>query len=112
MAKPVFFDRNPDDPPLPFTLQRCPDPKIETFCPEPLATRELASRVTIEPTECLCLQPPRHAMAQQLGRALLRWGTKAVAPDFSKSFEMKGHERLDLVHKRGLAAHVAGSSMR
>ena len=97
MAKPLFFDRDLDDPPSPFALQRCPDPELETFCPEPLAALELAPCITIETAESLCLQPPGQAMTQQLGRAQLRRGTVAVAPDLSKPFETKGRECLDLV---------------
>ena len=112
MAKPVFFDRDPDYPPSPFTPQRGPDPELKTFCLDPLAALELAPCVTIETAESLCLQPPGQTITQQLGRAQLRRGAVTDAPNFSKPFETKGHERFDLVRKRGLAGHVTGSSMR
>ena len=47
MANPIFFDRDLDNLPLPFALQRCPDPELKTFCPEPLAALELAPCITI-----------------------------------------------------------------
>ena len=112
MAKPVFFDRDPDYPPSPFTPQRGPDPELKTFCLDPLAALELAPCVTIETAESLCLQPPGQTMTQQLGRAQLRRGTVTDAPNLSKPFETKGHKRLDLVRKRGHAGHTTGSSMR
>ena len=112
MAKPVFFDRDLDDPPSPFTPQRGPDPELKTFCLDPLAALELAPCVTIETAESLCLQPPGQTITQQLGRAQLRRGTVTDAPNFSKPFETKGHECFDLVRKRRLAGHVTGSSMR
>ena len=108
MAKPPFFDRDLDYLPLPFALQRCPDPELKTFCLDPLAALELAPCVTIETAKSLCLQPPGQAMTQQRGRAQLRRRTVAVAPDFSKPFETKGHERLDLVRKRRHAGQLAG----
>ena len=112
MAKPLFFDYDLDDPPSPFTPQRGPNPESETFCPEPLAALELAPCVTIETAKSLCLQPPGQAMTQQRGRAQLRRRTVAVAPNFSKPFETKGRERLDLVRKRRHAGQLAGCSMR
>ena len=106
MAKPLFFDRDLDDPPPPFTPQRGPDPELKTFCLDPLAALELAPCVTIETAESLCLQPPGQAMTQQRSRAQLRRDTVAVAPNLSKPFETKGRERLDLVRKRRLAERV------
>ena len=112
MAKPLFFDRDLDYLPLPFALQRCPYPESETFCLDPLAALELAPCVTIETAKSLCLQPPGQTMTQQRGRAQLRRRTVAVAPNLSKPFETKGHERLDLVRKRRHAGQLAGCSMR
>ena len=77
MAKPLFFDRDLDDPPPPFTPQRGPNPELKTFCLDPLAALELAPCVTIETAKSLCLQPPGQAMTQQRGRAQLRRRTVA-----------------------------------
>ena len=87
MAKPLFFTEDLDDLPLPFALQRCPDPELKTFCLDPLAALELAPCVTIETAESLCLQPPGQAMTQQRSRAQLRRRTVAVAPNLSKPFD-------------------------
>ena len=45
MAKPLFFDRDLDYLPLPFALQRGPNPELKTFCLDPLAALELAPGV-------------------------------------------------------------------
>ena len=74
MAKPLFFDRDLDDPPPPFTPQRGPDPELKTFCLDPLAALELAPCVTIETAESLCLQPTRRpCLPAWASRLRMKW---------------------------------------